>query len=108
VKESKRYLWVFVATLVGLPLIYIASFGPACKLCEDERMSPRTCWMNYRPLTWLVVHRPPLLGEPLQAYARRWGEWGRIDGSMGRYNYSHSRSPIDCERDVAQGPVRTI
>jgi len=107
-QESKKYSCVFVTILVGLQLIYIATFGPACKLCEDERMSPRTCWIIYRPLTWLIVHGPPSLGKPLQAYARRWGEWGVIDVDMGRFNYSTSRSPIDCERDIAQGPVPTI
>jgi hypothetical protein len=45
--------WVTVV-LVGLPLLYVLSFGPACWI--DERLDTRTSWVSviYRPIIGLA------------------------------------------------------
>ena len=38
--------------LVILPLLYVLSFGPACRLVNEEFMSIETLGVIYSPLLW--------------------------------------------------------
>jgi hypothetical protein len=52
-EPQKKPVWPwFVALLIGLPVLYIASFGPACWICD--RVDAYTLWRKietiYRPI----------------------------------------------------------
>src|SRR5262245_43617677 len=51
---NRRERWVkwTVAAIVGLPLLYVATFGPACWLCNNFWLDSRLTWTIYRPVTW--------------------------------------------------------
>ncbi|HEY3963509.1 MAG TPA: hypothetical protein VGM05_03065 [Planctomycetaceae bacterium] len=61
---NRRECWSkwTLAGILGLPLLYVASFGPACRSTATPWLGrgiplaqiPRPSWMNlYRPLCWL-------------------------------------------------------
>jgi hypothetical protein len=63
VNRRERWAKWTLAAIVGLPLLYVASFGPACHLAATQWLGrgipraqiPRSTWMNlYRPLCWLT------------------------------------------------------
>jgi hypothetical protein len=43
----------WATVIVVLPLLYVASFGPACWLCNYGRLEARPVWLAYRPVTLL-------------------------------------------------------
>jgi hypothetical protein len=48
---NRRALWpVVTAVLIGLPLLYVASFGPACWLSFKEKVPSSVVAVIYRPL----------------------------------------------------------
>jgi hypothetical protein len=71
-----------VAT-IGLPLLYVASFGPACWLCEKGILDQKAAWMAYRPLRRLYYDGLFRRGCQLPVYTvekhvRIWGDKRRI------------------------------
>ena len=60
-RRERRAKWT-LASIVGLPVLYVASFGPACRLAATPFVKypsaaqiPRATWMNaYRPLCWIT------------------------------------------------------
>jgi hypothetical protein len=64
-----------MAVLLGLPLVYLLSFGPMGFLLEKFHapMSLRPYVLAfYRPVIWL--HDNTTLKQPIEAYARLWGD----------------------------------
>ena len=59
--DSKKPLWPWiVALLIGLPVLYVSSFGPACWLTAQ-----RNGWSKLQP------HRAMIIYYPLGALAAR-------------------------------------
>jgi len=62
INRRERWAKWTLAGMVGLPVLYVVSFGPACRLAavpfsRYPRVAaiPRTTWMNpYRPLCWFT------------------------------------------------------
>ena len=57
---GKKPLWPWiVAVLIGLPVLYVASFGPACQM-TDRGFIPRAFTITlYRPLRAFLVNCCP-------------------------------------------------
>src|SRR5258708_21026196 len=57
---NRRETWAkrTVIAVAGLPLVYVASFGPACWLCEKGVLGQRTAWTIFRPATWYCLNGP--------------------------------------------------
>jgi len=54
--EEPKAVWAWaVALLIGIPLLYVASFGPACWLADRE-IIPSVEF--YRPLAQIVAKSP--------------------------------------------------
>jgi hypothetical protein len=50
-EERKNPVWPWVVSLlVGLPVLYVASFGPACWLVDTGRLAARPAAKFYKPL----------------------------------------------------------
>src|SRR5436190_1964410 len=73
---NRRGRWAkwTLAAVVGLPVLYVASFGPACWLCEKGILGQKTAWVLYRPWTMTVVCGPPVIGRALDKYAKFCGD----------------------------------
>jgi hypothetical protein len=62
VNRRERWAKWTLVVIVGLPVVYVASFGLACRLAAvpftrypGAAQIPRTAWMNtYRPLCWFT------------------------------------------------------
>lgn len=72
--------WV-VVVLVGVPLLYVGSFGPACWLVGRNVLSARFTSAVYRPLVRLACIDRGNTGKALRWYARfgEHGEFGLVD-----------------------------
>jgi len=109
--DDRKPLWPWiVALLIGLPVLYVALFGPACWLCENRGLDQRSAWIAFRSCTWLCVHGPKPLRTSLRWYARAFGDQtrlgfapgGKVSGSMclsflDFVRLDGSVSPIDYE-----------
>src|SRR4029453_14587905 len=68
--DERKASWGWVVTLlIGLPVLYVASFGPACWLCEKQFAPTHITWIAFRPLTYLAVESPHAVGAPIRRYA---------------------------------------
>lgn len=70
--HNSRPLWqILTMTILGLPLLYVASFGPASWI--SCRVPSEAAWMAfctaYYPLGWTIMFGPEALSEPLRGYA---------------------------------------
>src|SRR5262245_17890495 len=75
--ERKKPLWQWiVALLIGFPILYVASFGPACWWFSTQpislpgapppiRNAPRLYW----PIGWVESHGPRPLRRAIWNYA---------------------------------------
>ncbi len=80
--DRKKPLWPWImAMLIGLALLYVASFGPACALVEHDVL-PNSCLRSaaLRPCFWIAVSGP----EPIQNLSSEWirfcgGEWAFVE-----------------------------
>jgi hypothetical protein len=90
---SKRALVITVL----LPALYVASFGPACWLCQRWLLPQRAAWIAYRPLTWLAVHGHETVRGAIRYYTTVCGDKQPIfvSQSLGVERcYSSSPSPV--------------
>ena len=69
--DHKKPVWPWiVALLIGLPVLYVASFGPACWLVERRILPPRATGIVFRPLLVATFWgEPPVVKWALQGYA---------------------------------------
>jgi hypothetical protein len=80
--SRSRPLWpLLTATLIGLPVLYVLSFGPACWI--RSRLSgvwaERTFGaVYYRPIGLAIVNGPPFVAKPMRWYC----ELGMDPGAM--------------------------
>jgi hypothetical protein len=91
-EERKPIVWPWIAGAVLLPVLYVASFGPACWLASSQAWMPRkavaTC---YQPLIRSCANGPNLLSEAVNWWTHRFSatewQWG-ID-TAGNYHWQH-------------------
>ena len=68
-----RPLWpILTAALIGLPVLYVASFGPACWLVNWGALPVRGTGTAYRPLISLAFHGPEGIRQVMRWYADLW------------------------------------
>jgi hypothetical protein len=54
--NCRKSVWPWiVALLIGLPVLYVASFGPACWLCDRDHIPDGMVNYAYRPLVACLV-----------------------------------------------------
>jgi hypothetical protein len=78
---NRREKWAkrtAVGLIVGLPVLYVLSFGPACRIAAippiDDHFSDfnQFRWLQvYGPLIW-ATGRPSRVSKSLEWYATRW------------------------------------
>jgi hypothetical protein len=76
-RREKWAKWTLAAA-VGLPVLYVASFGPACwwLLKEDENQQPpstqtfKRAPAVYEPIAWLYRRAPGSLADAFHAYIK--------------------------------------
>ena len=68
--DRKKPLWPWiVALLISLPVLYVASFGPACWLVERGLLPVRGTALGYKPVLAAAYRaRPAAVQRALQWY----------------------------------------
>jgi hypothetical protein len=67
--ERKAPLWPWIVTLlIGLPVLYVLSFGPACWITSRTHVGASALPTVYRPITW-VMWRDERVMEAMNSYA---------------------------------------
>lgn len=75
VNRRERWANWTAATLFGLPVLYVASFGPACWFAtkSDGPMvngeAPRKVSSFYKPLGWTMIKGPKPIANVVKRYA---------------------------------------
>lgn len=94
-KQSRRtWLTILTAIVVLLPLLYVASFGPACWAVEHAFLSVETVAASYEPL---------LASDAVDSYLRAYGKlfsdpltvhdiW--VDARMSRQMLEEQQRPL--------------
>jgi hypothetical protein len=75
-KKPGVAFWATVV-VVGLPLLYVLSFGPACWLARQRFLPPSVAAQIYRPILWASADKLP--GWANRAVWWYGGEDGRFD-----------------------------
>jgi hypothetical protein len=86
VNRRERWAKWTLAAVIGLPVLYVASFGPAC-WWFSRSFRPTADWACqsptpirivpsiYSPVILTHMHMPPPLKHAIRWYATRGGEW---------------------------------
>ncbi len=73
--DDRRPLWPWiVALLIGLPVLYVASFGPACWLADRYPSVWIVVWKVYYPLAEVTERGSARLSNALMEYGV-WDSW---------------------------------
>ena len=81
-RRERRAKWTLAALLVGLPLLYVASFGPAIWLTGlDDPWAPHTAAIFW-PLGRTAVAAPEVIRTPLVWYAGLFARPSAVFGDM--------------------------
>jgi hypothetical protein len=76
--RSRPNWWILTAALIGLPILYVLSFGPACWVSNRLTTGERVLSVAYQPMLWLwmrtsgpakVVEWYALLGNTDESHA---------------------------------------
>ena len=93
---GNRRIWPWImALLIGLPVLYVASFGPACWIAGDNEFAISSILNVYYPILSAARFTRREVSEGVFEHGRldRWIEWyatlGRNDGA---YPGLHSNS----------------
>ena len=71
--DGKKPFWPWmVALLIGLPVLYYFSLGPACWFCERGWIAPGVVETTYEPAGRLIMHCPRTFNRAM----RRWWDLG--------------------------------
>jgi hypothetical protein len=60
--------WTAVA-VVGLPVLYVLSFGPACWMADGTEAADPLLWTFYSPIEWVYYHAPRPVRDAIERYA---------------------------------------
>ena len=107
VNRRERWAKWTLAAVIGAPVLYVASFGPACWLCQQLILPQRAAWIIFQPLTWLCVHGQSPMKEVVRSYLIVCGDnqhvyYVIIGPSPRRAPNSHSLSPVVYEIIIAE------
>jgi hypothetical protein len=70
-EERKPAIWPWiVALLIGLPVLYVASFGPACWFCARTQCGNRFVGTAYQPIISAMIFNTLKLRHPILWYMR--------------------------------------
>jgi len=67
-KRPGSWPWV-VAVLIGLPVLYVATFGPAVWSTARGHLDRPIVERAYWPLLWTIVYGPEAASTPLKWWA---------------------------------------
>ena len=76
-RSERRSIWpaIVLAVLLLLPVLYVASVGPACAMMAFGQLDYDGYWSFYRPLTW-VGSKSETADYVLKEYQFWWvGNW---------------------------------
>jgi len=69
--DPKKPVWPWIAVLlIGLPVLYVASFGPVMWFIDLTQKPYRWARRVYWPLGKLTVEGPDFIRHPLATYVR--------------------------------------
>jgi len=77
-EERKPVLPWIAALLVAMPVLHVASFGPACWITSRTGFYSARLPRIYRPIIWVRDNGPEFLGDGFDRYSR----FGAADGWM--------------------------
>jgi uncharacterized membrane protein YhaH (DUF805 family) len=70
--KKRRAFWPWIlAALIGLPVLYIVSFGPACQMVRDGRLSIDVVAQAYCPIVRLANASPDSIRVRIADYSGR-------------------------------------
>ena len=75
VNRRERWAKWTLAGVVGVPVLYVASFGPACWFASRDQIEMRFVAGAYRPLIYAATLDPTLA-------LATWADCGTPDGAM--------------------------
>jgi hypothetical protein len=79
-EDYKPQIWPWIAALaILLPVLYVASFGPACALVANGKLPPSAFKTTFGPCPDLAVSGPWPVPALLQNCADAWGGGGAIE-----------------------------
>ena len=69
--DDRKPVWPWIVVLlIGLPVLYVALFGPACWLVERGILPLRAMGIVFRPLLVATFWaKPPIIRQTLKGYA---------------------------------------
>src|SRR5690349_14399130 len=72
-RRARWAKWTLAGIVVGLPMLYVASFGPACWAANNELL-PQDEWEQfYQPMIWVLNPRTPdAISDPIRWYVGLW------------------------------------
>ncbi len=75
--DRKTSVWPWtMAILIGAPVLYVASFGPACRLAAENISLTERLMIIYKPCLDLALDGPSMAREPLELWVRICGgDW---------------------------------
>jgi hypothetical protein len=56
INRRERWAKWTLAAMVGVPVLYVASFGPACWITSRTKIGYKTIPVAYRPILWGMAH----------------------------------------------------
>ena len=107
VNRRERWAKWTLAAVVGLPVLYVASFGPACWITSHANAGASVNSFLFRPLAILIDDMGPV-SDPLEWYAglgaaESWGWYGdewRKSSESDNWIYSPKARRINRALDV--------
>jgi hypothetical protein len=95
---ERKVVWPWImALLVGLPILYVASFGPACWISQRAKPARAVVSAMYAPLLEIALDADAAIIEerPFPMLLFRYARWGAKTGwqpylrSDGRINWDY-------------------
>src|SRR5262245_48081878 len=89
--DRKKSVWPWiVALLIGLPVLYVASFGPACWITSHANVGAPPIPAVYRPLTWAMSPDSYTTINRVSTWYAKLGadenwEWGPVHDPAGQH-----------------------
>ena len=91
INRRERWAKWTLAAAVGVPALYVVSFGPACWISSQtldrvDRIEAQTLNMIYQPILSLAWNGPSIVKGPARWYMRLWSsdrwEIGYVSGGV--------------------------
>ncbi|MBI3862974.1 MAG: hypothetical protein HY290_13870 [Planctomycetia bacterium] len=79
VNRKERWAMWTLATIVGIPLLYVLSFGPVCRMAGKDVLSPQLTYRFYGiygPLVHRAMEHESPFGKTLHWWSTLWHDDG--------------------------------